>query len=145
MLNVGDPAPDFDLLDHKGNHVKLSDLRGKKVVLWFYPKADTPGCTREGCAFRDLAGDYEKKNARVYGISFDTVEQNRAFAEKFGFSFPLLCDTDRKVGIAYGAADSEKDQYARRIAYVIDENGRIAQAHPKVDASSYPAEQLAAL
>jgi len=81
----------------------------------------------------------------VIGVSFDTVEENRKFAKKFDFPFPLLCDTDRKIGIAYGAADSSKDEYARRIAYVIDENGKIAQAHAKVDAASYPREQLATL
>jgi thioredoxin-dependent peroxiredoxin len=75
-------------------------------------------------------------------VSFDTVEENRRFAEKFNFPFPLLCDTDKKIGMAYGAADSPKDEYARRIAYVIDENGRIAQAHAKVDAATYPAQQL---
>ena len=142
MLNVGDPAPDFDAVDHLGNRVKLSELRGKKVVLWFYPKADTPGCTKEGCSFRDFDSEYKAKNAQVLGVSFDNVEENRRFAEKFSFSFPLLCDTDHKIGIAYGAADSPKDEYARRIAYVIDEEGKIAQAHAKVDAASYPAEQL---
>jgi peroxiredoxin Q/BCP len=78
----------------------------------------------------------------VIGVSFDTVDENRSFAEKFNFPFPLLCDTERKIGVAYGAADSAKDEYARRIAYVIDEQGKIAQAHPKVDASSYPSWQL---
>ena len=81
----------------------------------------------------------------MIGVSFDTVEENRRFAQKFDFPFPLLCDTDRKIGIAYGAAESAKDEYARRIAYVIDEHGKIAQAHAKVDAASYPREQLAAL
>jgi peroxiredoxin Q/BCP len=142
MLQVGDQAPDFNVVDHNGNQVSLSGLRGKKVVLWFYPKADTPGCTKEGCSFRDLAGEYEAKNARILGVSFDNQAGNKAFAEKFGFRFPLLSDTDRKIGLAYGAADSERDEYARRIAYVIDEEGKIAQAHPKVDAASYPAEQL---
>ena len=78
-------------------------------------------------------------------MSFDTKDENAAFAKKFRFPFPLLCDTDRKIGIAYGAADSTKDEYARRIAYVIDENGKIAQAHPKVDAKSYPQTQLQSL
>jgi peroxiredoxin Q/BCP len=76
------------------------------------------------------------------GVSFDTVEENRHFAEKFDFPFPLLCDTDRSIGLAYGAATSPNDEYAKRIAYVIDENGKVAQAHAKVDASTYPAEQL---
>lgn len=78
----------------------------------------------------------------MIGVSFDTPEENEKFASKFDFPFPLLCDTDRKIGLAYGAANSEKDEYAKRIAYVIDENGKIAEAHPKVDASTYPREQL---
>lgn len=81
----------------------------------------------------------------IYGISFDTPEENQKFAEKFRFNFPLLCDVDHKIGLAYGAAESDKDEYARRIAYVIDENGRIEQAHAKVDPASYPADQLATL
>jgi peroxiredoxin Q/BCP len=86
--------------------------------------------------------EYKAKNAQVIGVSFDTVEENRRFAEKFDFPFPLLCDTEKKIGVAYGAADSPKDEYARRIAYVIDEEGKIAQAHAKVDAAAYPSWQL---
>lgn len=86
--------------------------------------------------------EFKAKNAQILGVSFDTVEENRRFAEKFDFPFPLLCDTTREIGVAYGAADSPKDEYARRIAYVIDEEGKIAQAHPKVDAATYPAQQL---
>ena len=78
----------------------------------------------------------------MIGVSFDSIEENRRFAEKFDFPFPLLCDTKRTIGLAYGAADSPKDEYARRIAYVIDEQGKIAKAHAKVDAASYPAQQL---
>ncbi len=96
----------------------------------------------QGSGFRDLADDYEEKNARVVGVSFDTPAENAAFAKKNHFPFPLISDTDRTIGIAYGAADSPKDEYARRIAYVIDENGVIAQAHPKVDAKNYPRQQL---
>ena len=81
----------------------------------------------------------------MIGVSFDTREENERFATKFDFPFPLIGDTDRKIGLAYGACDSAKDEYARRIAYVIDENGAIAQAHPKVDARNYPKEQLASL
>ena len=79
------------------------------------------------------------------GVSFDGMEANRRFAEKFDFPFPLLCDTERQIGLAYGAADSAKDEYARRIAYVIDEEGKIAQVHPKVDPASYPSQQLRSL
>jgi len=86
--------------------------------------------------------EFKAKNAQVIGVSFDTIAANRRFAEKYDFPFPLLCDTDRKIGVAYGAADSEKDEYARRIAYVIDEQGTIAQAHEKVDAAQYPSQQL---
>ena len=82
---------------------------------------------------------------KVVGVSFDTPEENAKFAKKFSFPFPLISDTDRKLGMAYGACDSPKDEYARRIAYVIDEQGKIAQAHPKVDARNYPKEQLANL
>ncbi len=89
--------------------------------------------------------EYKAKNAQVIGVSFDSVEENRRFAEKFDFPFPLLCDTEKQIGVAYGAADSGKDEYARRIAYVIDEEGKVAQAHAKVDASSYPREQLKTL
>ena len=81
----------------------------------------------------------------MIGVSFDTREENERFAKKFDFPFPLLSDTDRKIGLAYGACDNERDEYARRIAYVIDENGKIAQAHEKVDAKSYPREQLKTL
>jgi peroxiredoxin Q/BCP len=89
--------------------------------------------------------EYKSKNAEILGISFDKTEDSARFAEKYKFPFPLLCDTDRKVGLAYGAANSPKDEYARRIAYVIDENGRIAQVHEKVDPKTFPKEQLASL
>ena len=82
---------------------------------------------------------------QVLGVSFDSQQENKRFAEKNRFPFPLLCDTDHKIGLAYGAGDSEKDEYARRIAYVIDENGKIAEAHPKVDPASYPQQQLQSL
>lgn len=88
---------------------------------------------------------YEAKNARILGVSFDSIEENRRFAEKLQLPFPLLCDTDHTIGVAYGAADSTADEYPRRIAYVIDEQGVIAQAHAKVDAASYPASQLQSL
>ena len=99
----------------------------------------------EGSGFRDLAAQYEAKNVQILGCSFDNVEDNARFAEKFGFKFPLLCDTDHKIGLAYGAANSPKDEYARRIAYLIDEKGRIAQAHGKVDPKAFPKEELASV
>jgi len=92
-----------------------------------------------------LADQYEAKNTQILGVSFDTVKDNARFAEKYEFPFPLLCDTDKRVSLAYGAASSPSDEYARRIAYLIDEQGRIAQVHDKVNAKAYPRDQLESL
>lgn len=143
MIEVGAKAPAFSVSDHHGKTVSLSSLAGKKVILWFYPKADTPGCTAEGCAFRDRAAEFEKLGAAIYGVSFDTVEENAAFARKFGFEFPLLCDTDRALGLAYGACETAQDTYAKRIGYLISETGMVLKAFPKVDAATFPEQMLA--
>jgi len=142
MLNVGDEAPDFNVLSHQGEPVKLKDFQGRKLVLWFYPKADTPGCTAEGCSFRDLNKEFADKGIAVLGVSFDTVEENRGFAEKFSFTFPLLCDTERKLGLAYGACQTAEDKNASRIAYVIDGNGKIEKVYAQVDAKNFPTQLL---
>jgi len=141
ILNIGDNAPEFTVKAHTGEDVSLSDFAGRTVVLWFYPKADTPGCTAEGIGFRDRIQQYADKDAEILGVSFDTVEENRAFAEKFNFPFRLLCDTERKIGMAYGACDDSTAQYAKRITYVINPDGRIAQAIAEVNAREHP-EQL---
>lgn len=138
MLKPGDLAPAFTVKSHRGTDVSLSDFKGKNVILYFYPKADTPGCTAQGCGFRDKFVDYEKKNAVVLGVSFDTVAENAAFAKKFNFPFLLLCDTDHQIGMAYGAVKGKDDKYPARIGYVIDPAGRIKSAHPKVDAAAFP-------
>lgn len=145
MLKPGDTAPDFTVRDHTGRTHSLSDYRGKTVVLWFYPKADTPGCTAEGCGFRDHKAGYQQKNAEILGISFDTPEENKAFSEKFGFNFPLLCDTDRKVGLAYGACDDAQAPNARRVGVIIGPDGKVKEYSPKVDARSFPQQALAGL
>lgn len=145
MLNVGDKAPSFSVLDHTGKTRTLAEFKGKNVVLWFYPKADTPGCTAEGCAFRDRQSQFHDKNSVMLGVSFDSVEENAAFARKFGFEFPLLCDTDRSIGMAYGACSAPADKHAKRIAYVIDGDGKIVKTYPKVEAASFPETVLAAL
>ena len=145
MLNVGDKAPDFTVKAHTGEDVSLSDYAGRRVVLWFYPKADTPGCTAEGIGFRDRLQQYADKNAEIFGVSFDTVEENHAFAEKFNFPFRLLCDTDRRIGLAYGACDDPTAQYAKRITYVIDPDGRIEQAIADVNAREHPEQLLCTL
>lgn len=145
LLSAGDIAPDFCVKSHTGEDIKLSDFRGKSVLLWFYPKADTPGCTKEGCSFRDKKAEFGKKDVEILGVSFDTVEENKAFAEKFDFNFPLLCDTGREIGLAYGACDDSSASNAKRISYLIAPDGTIKYSFGKVDALSHPQEALAML
>jgi peroxiredoxin Q/BCP len=145
MLKVGDPAPDFTATAHTGETVSLQDLRGKHVVLWFYPKADTPGCTIEGKGFRDSAGEFESRSAVILGVSFDTVEDNCAFAEKFTFPYRLLADPERKIGLAYQAAKTADQGYADRITYLIGPDGTIKAAYDTVDVNEHPAQVLAAI
>ncbi len=137
MLEVGSEAPDFLVNDHNGNRMTLSGFRGKKVVLWFYPKADTPGCTMEGKGFRDFYSKFQEKNAVILGVSLDNEADNKAFAEKFDFPYPLLCDVGREIALAYHAIQSKDDDYASRISYVIDEDGKIIEAIDKVDTASH--------
>ncbi|CCQ90626.1 Alkyl hydroperoxide reductase/ Thiol specific antioxidant/ Mal allergen [Nitrospina gracilis 3/211] len=137
MLKVGTEAPDFLVNDHNGNRVTLKDLRGQKVILWFFPKADTPGCTMEGQGFRDAFDQFKEKNTVILGVSLDNEADNKAFAEKFNFPYPLLCDVGREISLAYQAIKSKDDQYASRITYVIDENGKIAEAIDQVDTKNH--------
>ena len=137
MLEKGTRAPSFSVKDHGGNTVSLTDFSGKKVVLWFYPKADTPGCTIEGKGFRD---DYEKfveKNTVILGVSLDNEADNKAFAEKFDFPYPLLCDVDHAIALAYKAVKGPGDEYASRITYVIGEDGNIIEAISQVDTKTH--------
>ena len=128
MLAPGEQAPDFELPDQDGNPVRLSDLRGGKVVLYFYPKADTPGCTVQACGVRDRRADYERAGAVVLGISPDPVKRVKKFDEKYGLDFPLLADEDHAVAEQYGAW-VEKSMYGntymgnQRATFVIDEDG----------------------
>ncbi len=145
MLQPGDDAPDFSAPAQDGKPLRLSSLRGKKVLLWFYPQAGTPGCTAEGCGLRDNYGYYEENNVAVVGVSFDPVEDNAAFAAKYGFPFALLSDTGRAIGLAYGACDSSSARYAERVSYVIDEQGKIIRVYPQVDPRVHAAEVLADL
>ena len=137
MLEKGTKAPNFSVKDHNGNTVSLTDFSGKKIVLWFYPKADTPGCTIEGKGFRD---DYEKfteKNTVILGVSLDNETDNKAFAEKFNFPYPLLCDVNHEIALAYKAVKGSQDEYASRISYVIDESGNILEAISQVDTKTH--------
>ncbi len=137
MLSVGTEAPDFLVMDHQRNRVSLKELRGKKVVLWFYPKADTPGCTQEGKGFRDEYSKFEDKNTQVFGVSLDNETDNKAFAEKFEFPYPLLCDVGREISMAYQAIQSKDDAYANRISYVVDENGKIIEAIDQINTQNH--------
>ncbi|MCY2961487.1 MAG: peroxiredoxin [Planctomycetota bacterium] len=128
LLPLGSRAPDFALLDHRGQTVRLEDYSGGRFVLWFFPKASTPGCTRQGCGYRDRIREYEEKGVRVLAASFDSVEANRRFAEEQRFPFPILCDVDRRLGLSYRAALRASDAYPRRITYVIGPEGLIEQA-----------------
>jgi len=133
QLKVGDQAPDFETTDDTGNKVKLSDFRGQKVVLYFYPKDDTPGCTTQACGFRDNYPQVSEKNAVVLGVSPDDVDSHQQFKSKFGLPFPLLTDVDRKITEQYGAWGERTYQDRNymgviRSHLVIDENGKVADA-----------------
>src|SRR5436309_10292249 len=136
-LKPGGAAPDFSLTDQRGKTVKLKDFRGKKLVVYFYPKADTPGCTTQSCALRDAEPDLKKLKAVVLGISPDTPEKQLKFDEKYGLGFTLLADTEHTVAEKYGVW-GEKVNYGRkymgiiRSAFVIDEAGKIAAAFYKI-------------
>lgn len=134
QLNVGDQAPDFALPDEQGNIVKLSDYRGKRVVVYFYPKDDTPGCTTQACSFRDAYPQIEERNATVLGISPDSGESHQAFKTKFNLPFTLLVDANHLVANAYGAWN-EAMGWPTRSQFVVDEQGRLTDVRVGVKAT----------
>ena len=150
MLAAGDQAPDFTLPDQSGDPVTLSDLRGQTVVLYFYPRADTPGCTTQACGIRDHASDYDEIDARVIGISPDPVTAVGKFADKYDLGFTLLADEDHAVADAYGTW-GEKSKYGKtymgvqRATFIIDADGRIAKVFPKVSPKTHDDVVLEAL
>jgi len=129
-LNVGDPAPDFDMVSDQGAHVKLSEQRGKRVVLFFYPKDDTPGCTRQACGLRDNFASFESNNTLVYGVSPDDQASHKAFKDKFSLPYPLLVDEGHKVAEAYGVWGEQQRNV--RSHFVIDEAGKLADVQVQV-------------
>jgi peroxiredoxin Q/BCP len=150
VLSEGDEAPDFELEDQDGNPLRLSSLRGSPVVLYFYPKADTPGCTTQACGIRDRSGEYEASGTRVLGVSPDKPAKLRKFADKYDLPFTLLADAEHEVADSYGAW-VEKSMYGRnywgnqRATFVIDADGRIARVFPKVSPKTHDDVVLEAL
>ncbi len=150
MLKVGDPAPDFQATLDSGEEISLSRYRGKKVVLYFYPKDNTPGCTREACDFRDNITTVDAKGGVVLGVSTDSVKSHQKFKDKFQLPFPLISDENKQVVQAYEVW-KEKKQYGRtymgteRTTYVVDEEGKIAQIFNKVKVNGHVEKVLAEL
>lgn len=147
MLEVGIKAPDFELPDQNGDMHKLSDYLGKKVILYFYPKDNTPGCTKQACGFSELFPQFNEKGAVILGVSKDSIASHKKFEEKYGLTFTLLSDIERKVIELYDVW-KEKKNYGKvsmgvvRTTYLIDENGFIIKANYKVKASDDPENML---
>ena len=150
MVEAGKPAPEISLPDQNGKIVKLSKLKGSPVVLYFYPKDDTSGCTKEACAFRDAIADYEKLGAKIVGVSPDGAESHARFVKKHGLPFTLLADTDKTACEAYGVW-KEKSMYGKkymgveRTTFVIDARGIVRQIFPKVKVEGHSIAVLEAI
>lgn len=149
-IREGQMAPEFEALDQNGARVSLRDLRGKPVVLYFYPKDDTPGCTKEACSFRDAWGEFERRGAVVLGVSTDPVKSHAKFVEKFRLPFRLLADVDQAIVRAYGVLGEKVFMGRRylgthRVTFLIGPDGKIAAVWPKVKPEGHAGEVLAAL
>ncbi|MGC4114690.1 MAG: thioredoxin-dependent thiol peroxidase [Myxococcales bacterium] len=146
-LSIGKKAPKFKLVSDDGQEVQLSDFAGQKVVLYFYPKDNTPGCTREACDFRDKLSEFKKKGVAVLGVSRDSTASHQKFKQKFDLTFPLLSDPETKMLEAYGAW-GEKVMYGKKVTGIIrstvllDEEGKIAKVWPKVKVDGHADEVL---
>jgi peroxiredoxin Q/BCP len=150
VLGVGDKLPAVTLLDDSGEKVKTTDLLGGHLILYFYPKDDTPGCTSEASQFRDIYKQFQKKNARIVGVSRDSVESHQKFKKKYSIPFELLADTEAKLCDAFGVI-VEKMMYGKkrlgiqRSTFLIDEKGKIVKAWPKVSVDEHAEEVLSSL
>jgi peroxiredoxin Q/BCP len=149
VLKEGDLAPAITTQMVSGDQItpfSLTDYRGKKVILYFYPKDDTPGCTKEACAFRDGFSQFQNAGLTVLGCSIDSEDSHKKFIKKYNIPFPLLLDPDKKIATAYGVANGIPILgLDKRVTYVIDENGRILKVYPKVDPAIHATEILSAL
>ncbi len=149
-LKEGDPAPDFNAATQSGGSISLADCKGKNVILYFYPRDDTPGCTKEACAFRDHYAEFTKAGARVFGVSPDSAKSHQKFAEKFKLPFTLLADEEKKIVQAYGVWGQKsflgrKYLGTHRMTFLIGPDGRIKKIWPKVKPAEHAREVLAAL
>jgi peroxiredoxin Q/BCP len=149
MLKEGSAAPAFKTTDGEGNEFRLKDLRGQKVVLYFYPKDDTPGCTKEACSFRDAFADFEKSGIKVLGISPDNERAHKKFAQKYKLPFTLLTDADHSISEAYGSYGEKKFMGrtymgVKRTTFLIDEKGKIKRIFEKVKPDEHAQEVFAA-
>jgi thioredoxin-dependent peroxiredoxin len=149
MLKEGSKAPDFTAVDQNGSKIKLSDLKGERVVLYFYPKDDTPGCTKEACSFRDANDVYAEKGIKVFGVSTDDEKSHQKFISKYALPFDLLADTDKNIVEKYGVW-GEKSMYGKtymgtqRKTFLIDETGKIVKIFDKVNVAEHADEVLEA-
>jgi peroxiredoxin Q/BCP len=144
VIEEGRPAPDFELQSDTGESVRLSDLRGKPVVLYFYPKDDTPGCTRQACGIRDAWGEFQRAGAEVFGISADSQASHERFKEKYSLPFTLLADPEHQLAEPYGVGREGKQSYERS-TFVIDPEGNVAKIMRRVSPDSHADDVLAVL
>jgi peroxiredoxin Q/BCP len=143
LLEPGTPFPEWALADHGGKTVSSKDLAGKTYLVWFYPKAQTPGCTTEGRGLRDRFDDFRKRGVEIVGVSFDAPEANAAFVEAEKFPFRLLSDRERTLAVAVGAAETRDAPVARRISYLVGPDGRVRNVYGSVMPASHAADVLA--
>lgn len=144
-VKAGDQAPDFEGPTSDGSRLGLKNFTGKKnVVLYFYPKDDTPGCTREACSFRDNLQPVRNMDAEIVGVSLDSIQSHDRFAKKYGLPFPLISDKDKRIATAYGVL-RDIGLSTNRVTFIIDKNGKVAKIFPKVDISKHTEEVVAAL
>jgi peroxiredoxin Q/BCP len=141
MPQQGQRLPDIQFVTEGGKRLAAGDLGGRKTVLYFYPKDDTPGCTKEACAFRDRMGDYEEAGIQVYGVSLDSPESHRRFREKYNLNFPLLTDEGGRAAEALGVL-REGGEKANRVTFLLDADGRMAKVYPEVSPETHADEIL---
>ncbi|MEN9221921.1 MAG: peroxiredoxin [Thermostichus sp. BF3_bins_97] len=141
-LTVGTAAPGFNTTDTQGNQISLASLAGKTVILYFYPKDDTPGCTKEACGFRDAYADYQGKDVVVLGVSMDDQASHQKFTEKYNLPFPLLVDSSGVITRAY---DVDGGGYSKRVTYVIDGEGKISKVYQSINTETHARDILADL